>query len=143
CVGYAAEREVPHAAAAERSLGRAATRGARGLEALLFDDARDEAAALHPLRIFESAQRALRMVGPALVLVDDVEWIDELSLALCHYLVRAAHDRGEPLALIACARPSPTSVSLAESLAQVLPPTHLLRLELGPQARGEALELIR
>jgi DNA-binding NarL/FixJ family response regulator len=141
-VGYEAEREVPLAAASDLLLALAATTGARGLEALLFDDAREEAAALQPLRIFESAHRALRMVGPALVVVDDVQWIDELSLALCHYLLRAAHDRGEPLALIACGRTSPTSVSLAESLAQVLPPEHLLRLELGPLASGEALELV-
>jgi DNA-binding CsgD family transcriptional regulator len=140
--GYEPEREVPLAAAADLLLALAATAGARGLEALLLGDAREEAAALQPLRIFESAHRALRMVGPALVLVDDVQWIDELSLALCHYLVRAAHDRGEPLALIAGGRPSPTSVSLSESLAQVLPPKHLRRLELGPLASGEALELV-
>src|SRR6266496_3351159 len=142
-VGYEPEHEVPLAAASDLLLalaGMAPT--AHGLEALLFDDAREEAAALQPLRIFESAHRALRMVGPALVLVDDVQWIDELSLALCHYLVRAAQDRGEPLALIACGRPSPTSASLVESLAQVLPPKRLRRLELGPLASGEALELV-
>jgi DNA-binding NarL/FixJ family response regulator len=141
-VGYEPEREVPLAAASDLLLALAATTGARGLEALLFGDAREEAAALQPLRIFESAHRALRMVGPALLLVDDVQWIDELSLALCHYLVRAAHDRGEPLALIAGGRPSAASVSLVESLAQVLPPEHLRRLELGPLASGEALELV-
>src|SRR5438552_1225173 len=137
-VGYEPEHEVPLAAASDLLLalvGMAPT--AHRLEALLFGDNREEAAVLQPLRIFESAHRALRMVGPALVLVDDVQWIDELSLALCHYLVRAAQDRGDPLALIACARPSPTSVSLAESLARVLPPKHLRRLELGPLASGE------
>jgi DNA-binding CsgD family transcriptional regulator len=142
-VGYEPEREVPLAAASDLLLALAALApAAHGLEALLFGDDREEAAALQPLRIFESAHRALRRVGPALVLVDDVQWIDELSLALCHYLVRAAHDRGEPLALIACARPSPTSVSLSESLAQVLPAKRLRRLELGPLASGEALELV-
>jgi DNA-binding NarL/FixJ family response regulator len=141
-VGYEPEREVPLAAASDLLLALASTTGARGLEALLFGDAREEAAALQPLRIFESAHRALRMVGAALVLVDDVQWIDELSLALCHYLVRAAHDRREALGLIAGGRPSPTSVSLGESLAQVLPPKRLRRLELGPLASGEALELV-
>src|SRR6266545_4321334 len=141
-VGHELEREVPLAAASDLLLALAATTGARGLEALLLGDAWEETGALQPLRIFESAHRALRMVGTALVLVDDVQWIDELSLALCHYLVRAAHDRGEPLALIAGGRPSPTSVSLVESLAQVLPPEHLRRLELGPLPSGEALELV-
>jgi DNA-binding CsgD family transcriptional regulator len=142
-VGYEPERAVPFAAASDLLLSLTATAGAAyGLESLLFGDDRQEAAALQPLRIFESAHRALRAVGPALVLVDDLQWIDELSLALCHYLVRAAHDRGEPLGLIACGRPSPTSVSLSESLAQLLPLMHLRRLELGPLASGEALELI-
>src|SRR6266542_2023856 len=108
-VGYEPEREVPFAAASNLLLALAATApAARGLEALLFADDREEAAALQPLRIFESAHRALRTVGPALILVDDVQWIDDLSLALCHYLVRAAHDRGEALALMAGGRPSPT-----------------------------------
>jgi DNA-binding CsgD family transcriptional regulator len=142
-VGYEPEREVPLAAASDLLLALAAMApAAHGLEALLFADDREEAAALQPLRIFESAHRALRMVGPALVLVDDVQWIDELSLALCHYLVRAAHDRGEPLALIAGGRASPNSVSLVESLAQVLLPERFRRLELGPLASGEALELV-
>jgi DNA-binding CsgD family transcriptional regulator/tetratricopeptide (TPR) repeat protein len=114
-----------------------------GLESLLFADNRQDVSLLQPLRIFEAAHRALRMVGPALVLVDDVQWIDELSLALCHYLVRAAHDRAEPLALIAGGRPTPTSVSLDTSLAQLLTPNRLRRLELGPLAPGEALELVR
>jgi predicted ATPase len=142
-VGYEPEREVPLAAASDLLLALAPKApAAHGLEALLFGDDREEGPSLQPLRIFESAHRALRMVGPALILVDDVQWIDELSLALCHYLVRAAHDRGEPLALIAGGRPSPTSVSLVESLAQVLPPMHHRRLELGPLASGEALELV-
>jgi DNA-binding CsgD family transcriptional regulator len=142
-VGYEPERHVPFAAASDLLLALAAMApAAHGLEALLFVDDREEAAALQPLRIFESAHRALRMVGPALILVDDVQWIDDLSLALCHYLVRAAHDRGEQLALIAGGRPSPALVSLGESLAQVVPPERLRRLELGPLASSEALELV-
>jgi DNA-binding NarL/FixJ family response regulator len=142
-VGHEPELEVPLAAASDFLLALAATApAAHGLEVLLFADDREEAAALQPLRIFESAHRVLRTVGPALVLVDDVQWIDGLSLALCHYLVRAAHDRGEPLALIVGGRPSPASVSLDASLAQVLPAGRLRRLELGPLTSGEALELV-
>src|SRR5438067_183250 len=139
-VGHEPEREVPLAAASDLLVALAAMSPApHGLEALLFADDRKDAAALQPLRIFESAHRALRMIGPALVLVDDVQWIDELSLAICHYLVRAAHDRGESLALIAGGRPSGTWIALVESLAQVLPPEHLRRVEFWPVASGEAL----
>jgi DNA-binding CsgD family transcriptional regulator len=127
-VGYEPEREVPLAATSNLLLA---------LEALLFADDR-----LQPLRVFESAHRALRAGGPALLLIDDVQWIDDLSLALCHYLVRAAHDGGEPLALIAGGRPSPAAVSLSESLSQVLPAGRFRRLELGPLGSAEALELV-
>ncbi len=142
-VGYEPEREVPLTAASDLLLAIAAKApAAHGLETLLFGNERDEPRGLRPLRIFESVHRALRTVGPALVLVDDTQWIDELSLALCHYLVRAASDRGESLALIAGGRPSPPSSSLVESLAQVLPPERIRRLELGPLATDEGLELV-
>jgi len=41
---------------------------------------------------------------PAALLADDLQWVDGLSLALCHYLVRAAETSGAPLALIAAVR---------------------------------------
>src|SRR5437660_569362 len=66
-VGYEPEHEVPLAAASDLLLALVGTAPtAHGLEALLFGDNREEAAVLQPLRIFESAHRALRMVGPAL-----------------------------------------------------------------------------
>jgi hypothetical protein len=40
------------------------------------------------------------------ILADDLQWVDGLSLALCHYLVQAAETSGAPLALIATGRPS-------------------------------------
>jgi DNA-binding NarL/FixJ family response regulator len=142
-VGYEPESEVPLASAADflRAVANVAPHGRR-LEALVFG-AKEDASPLEPIRVFEAAHRALSAVGPALVLVDDVQWVDDLSLALLHYLVRAAAGTGDPLALIAAARPSPNATSFADSLAQTLPAERLTRVDLGPLTDAEALELAK
>jgi DNA-binding CsgD family transcriptional regulator len=143
-VGYEPERDVPLASVSDllRALGQVGPEGRR-LEALLFDSGKTEASPLEPLRVFEAAHRALRAVGPALVLVDDLQWVDDLSLALCHYLVRAAGASGQPLAMIAVARPSPNVTSFVASLTQVLPTEGLRQLELEPLASDDALALVK
>jgi DNA-binding CsgD family transcriptional regulator len=143
-VGYEPERHVPLAAASDllRALAEPTSAGRR-LGELLFEAAGEEGSALEPVRLFEAAHRALRAVGPALVLIDDLQWADDLSLAFCHYLVRAAEATGDPLALVAAGRPSPNEASLWLSLGHVLPAERLARVELGPLAGGEALELVK
>jgi DNA-binding CsgD family transcriptional regulator len=142
-VGYEPERQVPLAAASDLLRALVDTPAGSKLNILLFDPARETSSALEPMRVFEAAHYALRAIGPALVLVDDLQWADELSVALSHYLVRAAEATGEPLAVLAAGRPSPNEASLSASLGQVLPPERLRRLELGPLPSGEALELTK
>lgn len=143
-MGYEPERQVPLAAAAGLLRALARSRSAGGpLEVLVFGSGRLESSRLEPVRVFEAAHRALGAVGPALLLVDDLHWVDDLSVALCHYLVRAAEASGPPLALIAGARPSLNAASFEASLAHVLPETRLRRIELGPLASDEALELVK
>jgi DNA-binding CsgD family transcriptional regulator len=144
-VGYEPEREVPLASAADllRRLSDLTAAG-RGLGEMMFDATSSEASALEPMRVFEAAHRALRELEPALVLVDDLQWVDGLSLALCHYLVRAAAEAGGPrLALIAVARPSGSVTSFEASLGQVLPAECYVSLELEPLASDVALELVK
>src|SRR4029453_3980202 len=90
-VGYEPESDVPLAAVSDL-LGGFSGAGPAGqrLDGLLLGGADEQNSPLEPLRIFEAAHRALRAAGPTLVLVDDLQWVDELSLALCHYLVRGA-----------------------------------------------------
>jgi DNA-binding CsgD family transcriptional regulator len=141
-VGYEPEHQVPLAAAANllRTLGEVPQIGAR-LNALVFES--DDASAMEPVRVFETAHRALARTKPALLLLDDVQWVDELSLALCHYLVRAAATTGHGLALIGAARPSAQTASFAKSLSHVLSPDRVTTLELGPLSADEALELVK
>jgi DNA-binding CsgD family transcriptional regulator len=141
-IGYEPERQVPLAAASDLLRALVAAPAGRQLGVLLFDTAR-ERSALEPMRVFEAAHHAVRAIEPSLVLVDDLQWVDELSVALCHYLVRAAGATGEPLALVAAGRPSPNEASLSTSLGQVLPEKRLARLELGPLPRAEAFELTK
>jgi DNA-binding CsgD family transcriptional regulator len=142
-VGYEPEREVPLASASDllRALATSTSHGQR-LDALVFS-AGSEESALEPLQIFEAAHRALRAAEPTLVLVDDVQWVDERSLALCHYLMRAAEATDHPLALIAAGRPSPNTTSLEASLAQMLPVERMRRIELGPLSSEETVELVK
>ncbi|MDP9266488.1 MAG: LuxR family transcriptional regulator [Chloroflexota bacterium] len=142
-VGYEPESEVPLASAADllRALASVTQHG-RSLGALVFGAEKD-ASPLEPIRVFEAAHRALSAVGPALALVDDLQWVDDLSLALLHYLLRAAAASGDSLVLISAARPSRNATSFADSLAQTLPAQCLTRLDLGPLASDEALELAK
>lgn len=143
-VGYEPERQAPLAAAADMlRLLAGATPAGHGLGQLVFDASWGERSALEPVRVFEAARGALDVVGPALVFVDDLQWVDDLSLALCHYLVRAAETGGQPLSVIAVGRPSENATSLAASIARVLPVERLMRLELGRLTANEALELVR
>jgi DNA-binding CsgD family transcriptional regulator len=143
-IGYEPEREVPLASASDflRALAEVPPGGAR-LDALVFAAGRAEASPLEPLRVFEGAYRSLRARGPSLLLVDDLQWVDDLSVALCHYLIRAAEASGESFAVIVVARPSPDVTSFVESLTQVLSTERLRQLELGPLAGNEALQLVK
>jgi DNA-binding CsgD family transcriptional regulator/tetratricopeptide (TPR) repeat protein len=140
-VGYEPERDVPLAAAADlvRTLGAVPDWGDR-LRAVVYEP--DRASALDPVRLFEAAHRTLSRLEPAVLLIDDLQWVDDLSLALCHYLARAAEETGQRLALIAGARASTQAASFAGSLSHVLPTERLTMLELGSLRPEEALELV-
>src|SRR5919199_2523938 len=129
--GYESERDVPLAAATPllRRLTELPQHGPR-LDALVFGDP-EPADALASLRIFEAAFRALCELTPAILVVDDLQWADPLSVSLCHYLLRAARDTGEGLSLFAAARPSPAGAAFeAETVGELHPlePEHSLEL---------------
>jgi DNA-binding CsgD family transcriptional regulator len=134
--GYEPERHVPLAAAAHllRRLTEVPEHGPR-LEALLLHT--DEARALDPVRIFEAAHRSFRTLEPALLSIDDLQWMDDLSYALCHYLIRAARDSSQRFAIFAATRPGERGVELAN----LLPDERVSRIELTPLTLEEGIEL--
>jgi DNA-binding NarL/FixJ family response regulator len=137
-VGYELERQVPLASASAllRALSDAPQHGSQ-IDALFFDVS--NSTPLDPVRVFEAAHRALRALEPSLLVVDDLQWVDELSLALCHYLIRAARESGQRLAVLAATRPGGSGVSLADAL----PPERVSWIELAPLSREEGIELLR
>jgi DNA-binding NarL/FixJ family response regulator len=142
-VGYETERIVPLAAASSLLRDLAGDDPDSLLRSILGLTATDDATPLEPLRVFEAAHRALRLVGPSLLTVDDLQWVDELSLALIHFLARRAAATGPPLLIVAASRPAPVVTFLADSLAKVQPdrerPAHI---ELSPLAREDGVDLV-
>ena len=129
-VGYEPERNVPLAAAS--SLLRSLTAGEPAGTTLL-----------EPVRIFEAAHAAVDRLGPVLLTIDDLQWVDELSLALCHYLVRAATAPERPVGLVAAARPSTVTNRFLGSMDQLLGSTGRFRvIELGPLDVRDAVALL-
>jgi DNA-binding CsgD family transcriptional regulator len=134
--GYEAERQVPLAAASGllRALAETRPHGAQ-LDGLLHGERAPSE--LEALRIFEAAHRAFRAASPALLVVDDIQWVDELSLALCHYLARAANESGQRLTLFVATRPGAAGMALVD----ILSPDRVIVVELGALTRDEGVEL--
>lgn len=140
-VGYEPERNVPLASAI--GLLRTLSGQRDWVPALFSGPSHGGETALDPIRIFEAAHLAVDRLGRVLLTIDDLQWVDDLSLALCHYLVRAASMSGRPVALLAAARPSPVASSFASSLRQFLgQPDQFTVLELGPLTVEEAISLV-
>jgi DNA-binding CsgD family transcriptional regulator len=141
-VGFEPERQVPFSAAADmlRSLTTAPVYGGR-LHDLLYGGPPRAAAALEPLQLFEAAHTALTELAPAVIAFDDLHWADEMSVALCHYVFRAAVV--DSAAVLICAtRPGPHASSLVKSLSgAMLDDTDLVQLSLGPLDRSAGVAL--
>jgi DNA-binding CsgD family transcriptional regulator len=140
--GYAPEATIPLAMARGLLERLAEVPGpGRTVAALVFDPV-PEAGPIEPVRLFEAAYRALGELGPVLVALDDLQWVDEVSLALFHYLLRAAEAAVLPLAFVAASRPSTAARSLAGSLGRVITdPNRLVQIPLGPLDREAGVRL--
>ena len=140
--GFEPMQQIPLATVGEllRQLAKVPGHGSK-LEGLVFGS--DDQAAGDPLRIFEAAYRALSSFGPLLLAIDDLQWVDERSLALVQYLLRAAEASHQPLIVIASARPSPAAAAFSSGVAAEMPAERQALIELGPLALEDGLLLAR
>jgi DNA-binding CsgD family transcriptional regulator len=143
--GYEAGTGVPLAAAGDllRALGEIPGAGSL-LNELLSATGPTEDRSLEPLRLFEAARRALLgLEGRTLLIVDDLHWVDELSLALCSYLIRSAETEQKGLAIIAASRPAAGGAAFHDSLIKELGADRVTEVELGPLESADGVQLVR
>jgi hypothetical protein len=110
------------------------------LHALLAGDALQRR---ERIALFEAAHRALAVRStPILVVLDDLQWVDEHSAALLHYLARGAVAEGSPVGMVLATRPAQRSAAFLSSLGRLLGPA-FRSLELTPLDAADAAELAR
>ena len=141
-VGFEPMQSIPLAAVGDllRHLATAPEHGQR-LNDLVFGDTR--AAARDPVRIFEAAHRALSVLGPLLLAVDDLQWFDARSESLVHYLLGAADAAHQHLIVVACGRPGRATSAIRASLEGRLPDERRAAISLGPLSLEEGVALAR
>lgn len=96
---------------------------------------------LEALRVFEATRTALGAVTPALIVFDDVQWADDATIAMCHYLLRTFAGDGMPIAFVFASRPGHHVPELARALRDTT--TEFVELTLGPLGRSAGIELVR
>ncbi len=139
-VGFEPVQSIPLAAvgALLRQLAQVPGPG-RDLGRLVFGG--DGQEARDPLRIFEGTHRALASSAPMLIAIDDLQWVDHLSLGLVHYLLQAAVATRHALIVIAVARPAPIAATFGASIDAIVPAQQRAHIELGPLALQDGLSL--
>ena len=136
--GFEPERSVPLGAAGDL-LRRLAPLESPAIQGNLDMPSRS----VEPIRVFERAALAMARLGPTVLSLDDVQWADELSVALCHYLLRAAASTSQPLLLVAAGRDTPQIATVEEAVRHVLPDDRIAAIVLRPLARDAGLSLLR
>ena len=93
------------------------------------------------LRIFEAAHRAAGRLGPLILVVDDLQWVDDASLALATYLLRSAAADRRAFVVLAAARPSTAAAELDATLRALLPEDRRRAIQLGPLSIEDGVRL--
>lgn len=116
-IGFEPEQLVPLAATATllRDLAAGPLDTAQRLAALTASVA-ERTDGLESLRLFEAATAVMLATAPSLLVIDDLQWLDDMSRALVHHVVRAAVTENVPLLLLCASRPSPQSHAWAQSI---------------------------
>jgi DNA-binding NarL/FixJ family response regulator len=93
--------------------------------------------------LFEKTFRALVGTGASGLFVDDLQWLDEITFGMCHWLARAASEEGVPLLVVMASRPGREATRMTHSLERALGgrPDAVRRIVLGPLSQEEGAAL--
>jgi DNA-binding SARP family transcriptional activator len=141
--GFEAEMLRPYGVWADAFQGIGATEFLHELRALVLNA--DSSTTLNRERLFDMATQFLVQLGetaPVLVVLDDIQWLDETSIAFLHYIVRRLSQQHS--ILFACAarkqeiQRNPPAYKLVQALHRG---QHIRSLELPPLDRQQILDL--
>lgn len=125
-VGHATERTVPLAAARDLLELVAEHEGLDDLKGVFTD----------PVGVSERAYQAVAASAPLLLVVDDLQWVDPLSIGLVHYIARGASAANVPLTTVVASRASAEAREFIDSVLRALPSELVHVLELAPLSRS-------
>ena len=86
-----------------------------------------------------SAVRVLARTGPALVAVDDVQWLDRPSAAVLDFVARRLETA--PVGVLTCVRIDPATT--VQTVAGAVSDERLVRMELGPMSLAGIHEILK
>jgi DNA-binding NarL/FixJ family response regulator len=140
--GYEPECQVPLSCA--RALFHRLTSHSEGaaLDELAFG-ASGATRSVEPVRLFEASHRALCASRLTMIVVDDLHWVDEMSLALVHYLVRASADVENGVRLVAASRPSAVAARFLEGCRRSIGAEQVHEMTLAPLTEPDGVRLVR
>lgn len=136
--GSSAVPALPFVAAEPLLRNLAGGQQSGSLAQLLAEPQQDSS--LGTLRVIEAAYVAAARIGAVLVCVDDLQWVDESSIALLQSLIRGASTARLPLVVVAATRTGGIGEQRASTLMADLPSEQCRLLELrglDDEAAGE------
>ena len=95
------------------------------------------------MQLFEAAYGALSRLPASALFVDDVQWLDPVTSALVHFVVRSAHEEGLRLTVVLVSRSSAGGAPLQESLRTSLAQQSVSVLELRGLGQEDGVCLVR
>lgn len=103
-------------------------------------DSSGEGSWLSPIQLFESIRRRL-VHDTTILFIDDLQWLDDMSRGLIHFLVQAACTYDDDLRVVAATRPGPAAVVFMDELERARV-DHTV-IEVGALDEADGIELIR